>query len=52
MEQFEKIDSKIVKMIMFKVIGEEKKNLRTEKYKDSVMVERHIETIKELVNAN
>ena len=52
MDTFNEVDQKIVKMIMFKVLGEEKRNLRTEKYKETAMVENHIKTIKELVHVN
>ena len=52
MDTFNEVDQTIIKRIMFKVIGDEMKNLRTGKYKDHAMVEKHIETIKELVHAN
>lgn len=52
MEKINTVDQQIVKKIMFIVIGDEKKNLRTEKHRGSQMIDKHIETIKELINAN
>lgn len=52
MDNFNEVDQKIINRIMFQVIHDEKQNLRTGKYKDSAMVEKHIKTVKEHVHVN
>ena len=49
MDEKDDIEKMKIQQIMMIVIGEEKRNLRTDKFSFSKMVEKHIETIKEIV---